>query len=49
VIPEVLLKLGEIYFEQGKVNDAAAFYQRITEAYANSSNFAYAKYKLGWC
>ena len=49
VIPEVLLKLGEIYFEEGKVNDAAAFYQRIVEAYAKSSNYAYAKYKLGWC
>ena len=48
-VPDTLLNLGEILFEDGKVDQAAKAYRKITTNYRDTPVYGIALYKLGWC
>jgi TolA-binding protein len=47
-IPDAYLSFAQFYFEQGEVNAARKFYEKVVQ-FPKSSVFGYALYKRAWC
>jgi tetratricopeptide (TPR) repeat protein len=47
-VPDAYIMIGEYYFEHNNAYKALLAYQKATR-YKNSSKYAFAMYKLGWC
>ncbi|MBK9070673.1 MAG: tetratricopeptide repeat protein [Myxococcales bacterium] len=46
-VPEAFLAFGDYYFEQGEMENAGKFYEKVLE-FKSSKVWTYAKYKTGW-
>lgn len=47
ILPDSLLALGELLYDQGRFNDAKYYFEKI-ESFPNSRVYIYGLYKLGW-
>lgn len=47
ILPDALLALGELLYDQGRFADAKSYFERI-EKYPDSRVYVYGLYKLGW-
>ncbi len=47
LLPDSLLALGELLYDQGRFNDAKIYFERI-EGFPDSRVYVYGLYKLGW-
>lgn len=47
ILPDTLLALGELLYDQGRFSDAKTHFERI-ESYPDSRVYVYGLYKLGW-
>lgn len=47
ILPDSLLALGELLYDQGRFNDAKIYFEKI-ENFPNSRVYVYGLYKLGW-
>lgn len=47
-IPHAYLSFGEYYYNEGEMENALAFYQRVAQ-YSSSEVYGYSIYKIAWC
>lgn len=47
ILPDTLLALGELLYDQGRFSDAKSYFEKI-ESYPDSRVYVYGLYKLGW-
>jgi TolA-binding protein len=47
ILPDALLALGELLYDQGRFSDAKSYFEKI-EKYPESRVYVYGLYKLGW-
>ena len=48
-VVEAYVVFGDHYFEEGNVDAAAKFYQKVAEGWPKTDAAIYSSYRLGWC